>query len=151
MLFNRSKARFFSTEKNRIALVYGKNGSGNTTISEGISYLKDFATTANIPITVSFFDENCNNLTNADYSNFFVFNERYCENNIKIADSDGLKTILLFGKQAANADSIKKIASKHIKKEKAIEAKTGKKTRFPKMSKLEKTVAMAKEKFGLSK
>lgn len=104
-----AKLDFFAKEKNRIALVYGRNGSGKTTISEGISYLKTPATMTDIPINVSFFDENDTDLTNIDYSNLFVFNERYCENNIKIADSDGLKTILLFGKQAANADSIKKL------------------------------------------
>ena len=104
-----AKLDFFAKEKNRIALVYGRNGSGKTTISEGISYLKIPATMTDIPINVSFFDENDIDLTNIDYSNIFVFDERYCENNIKIADNEGLKTILLFGKQAINADSIKKL------------------------------------------
>ena len=45
----------------------------------------------------------------------------------------------------------KKIASTRIAKEKQIEAETGVKTSLPKMSKIEKTVAIAKEKLGLIK
>ncbi|MBQ9034776.1 MAG: hypothetical protein IJ099_02290 [Alphaproteobacteria bacterium] len=44
-----------------------------------------------------------------------------------------------------------KVASKRIEKEKAIEAKTGVKTRLPKMSKGAKIAAMVKESIGLSK
>ena len=44
-----------------------------------------------------------------------------------------------------------KVASKRIDKEKAIEAKTGVKTRLPKMSKGAKIAAMVKESIGLSK
>lgn len=48
-------------------------------------------------------------------------------------------------------NKLKKIASKRIDKEKAIEAETGVKTRLPKMSKGAKVVAMVKESLGLSK
>ena len=48
-------------------------------------------------------------------------------------------------------NKLKKIASKRIEKEKAIEAETGVKTRLPKMSKGAKVVAMVKESLGLSK
>lgn len=73
----------------------------------------------------------------------------------KLYNSDGTVVKMKYwqnGKDCtAKYNRLKKIASKHIEKEKAIEAKTGKKTRLPKMSKLEKTVAIAKEKLGLSK
>lgn len=45
----------------------------------------------------------------------------------------------------------KKVATKRIDKEKAIEAETGVKTRLPKMGKGAKVVAMVKESIGLSK
>ena len=48
-------------------------------------------------------------------------------------------------------NKLKRIATKRIDKEKAIEAETGVKTRLPKMSKGAKVVAMVKESIGLSK
>ena len=51
----------------------------------------------------------------------------------------------------AKYNRLKNIASKRIEKEKQIEEETGIKTRFPKMSKFEKTAAVVKEKLGLSK
>jgi antitoxin component YwqK of YwqJK toxin-antitoxin module len=73
----------------------------------------------------------------------------------KLYNSDGTVAELKYWQEGndctAKYETLKKIATKRIEKEKAVEAQTGKKTRLPKMNKFEKTIAMAKETLGLSK
>ena len=73
----------------------------------------------------------------------------------KLYNSDGTVSEMKYwqnGKDCtAKYEKLKKIATKRIEKEKQIEEETGIKTRFPKMSKFEKTAAVVKEKLGLSK
>ncbi|MBR1756648.1 MAG: hypothetical protein IJ738_03675 [Alphaproteobacteria bacterium] len=73
----------------------------------------------------------------------------------KLYNSDGTVAEMKYWQEGkdctAKYNKLKKIASKRIDKEKAIEAKTGVKTRLPKMSKGSKIIAMAKETLGLSK
>ena len=80
----------------RIALVYGKNGSGKSTISEA------FASIANNNfsegITASVIDAQKYIVPLTESPQIFVFNEKYIDENVKI-DDDGLGTIILFGGQ----------------------------------------------------
>ena len=73
----------------------------------------------------------------------------------KLYNSDGTVAEMKYWQEGkdctAKYNKLKKIASKRIDKEKAIEAETGVKTRLPKMSKGAKVVAMVKESLGLSK
>lgn len=100
----RIRGRCFKTDTNflffrkneRISIVYGKNGSGKSTISEGIASLSH----KEIPsdLTVSFIDSKQQAIPLGDDTNVFVFNERYIDENVKIDDA-GLGTIVLLGGQ----------------------------------------------------
>lgn len=100
------KGRMYSTEtelmfwgkqgnKNaRLSLLYGKNGSGKSTISDAFQCVKqsdnlDFEHISLISSGI---------LTEADKKCIHVFNERFIDSNIKIA-GDGLDSIIMFGKQ----------------------------------------------------
>ena len=73
----------------------------------------------------------------------------------KLYNSDGIVAEMKYWQEGkdctAKYNKLKKIASKRIDKERAIEAETGVKTRLPKMGKGAKVVAMVKESLGLSK
>ncbi len=94
---NETKFIFFTKPEEKISLVYGKNGSGKSTISEGIkvSVDKDYST----ELSATFIDENQHDLSLPDIKDsVFVFNEIYIDKNVKI-DDDGLGTIILLGGQ----------------------------------------------------
>ena len=110
----------FSSENNKITLIYGKNGTGKSTIARGINKISgknepeikvaEFLTTKN---------ETINNQTNE----IFVFNEDYIFNNIKIKE-DGLENIIIFGENIELQKEIdliiKKIENLQIDAQKTI-------------------------------
>lgn len=81
----------------RISIIYGKNGSGKSTISTGFYNVTSEYPTLDIDFKLI---DNVNSvLTSKDYkNNIFVFNEQYIDKNVKI-DDDGLGTIILLGEQ----------------------------------------------------
>lgn len=87
---------FFSGDNDRIAIVYGKNGSGKSTISDGFSHISsnDFSD----GLTAKLIDQSNTSIPLSDGSKIYVFNERYIDENVKI-DADGLGTIILLGGQ----------------------------------------------------
>lgn len=87
---------FFSGENDRIAIVYGKNGSGKSTISDGFSQIASGAISEEL--SASLVDRSNNVLALSSESKIFVFNEKYIDENVKI-DADGLGTIILLGGQ----------------------------------------------------
>lgn len=96
---------FFGQADQRIAIIYGKNGAGKSTVSEGVRTL-----TRAIPsdISASFFDSNSQPIPTTDLAkNVFVFNEHYIDENVKI-DDDGLGTIVLLGGQVSLQTEIDK-------------------------------------------
>ena len=94
---------FFPKTDNRISIVYGKNGSGKTTLSDG---LLSFFDKSLIPdISANLINIEQNNLPNSEEFNVCVFNEKYVDSNIKIAE-DGLGTIVLFGGQVSTQEAI---------------------------------------------
>ncbi len=93
-----TKFLFFTKPEERISIVYGKNGSGKSTISEGIKVSAD----GNYPseLSAAFIDENLHEIELPGIKeNVFVYNENYIDKNVKI-DDDGLGTIILLGGQA---------------------------------------------------
>ena len=87
---------FFPNPNDRISLIYGKNGSGKSTIAEGMASIA--ASGVFSDLSVSFIDENKQDVSIENGTNVFVFNEKYVDENVKI-DDDGLETIVLFGSQ----------------------------------------------------
>lgn len=95
--FNETKFIFFSKPEDKISLVYGKNGSGKSTISESVKVAADNGYSTELSAT--FIDENQHKLALSGIKdNVFVFNENYIDKNVKI-DDDGLGTIILLGGQ----------------------------------------------------
>ena len=87
----------YPNNKDRIAVVYGKNGSGKSTISTGFQNVA--STTFESDINLKLIDGSNVELNSEDYkNNVFVFNEQYIDRNVKI-DDDGLGTIILLGAQ----------------------------------------------------
>lgn len=95
---------FWSKETSRISLLYGRNGSGKSTISDAFNLMKngemsDFSVIKPISFSNEFFGEE-------DKKNIFVFNEKFVDKNIKI-DEDGIGSIVMFGPQAELDDQIR--------------------------------------------
>lgn len=98
----------FPNPNDRISIVYGKNGSGKSTISEGLSSIAEniFPT----DLTASLLNTENHTVALSEDSKLFVFNEKYIDENVKI-DDDGLSTIILLGGQVnVQADIDKKLA-----------------------------------------
>lgn len=113
----------FSKEKQnpRFSLVYGKNGSGKSTISRGF---RKIAGIEKPQIELSeVLDENNAVLTLADedQKSLYVFNEDFIEDNIRI-DGDGLNTIIVMGAIKEVDDKIKKIQPTYDKSVIDVEA-----------------------------
>ena len=87
---------FFPGDNKRIAIVYGKNGSGKSTISDGFSHIASGDSSQEL--SASLIDQSDNEIALAPESKIFVFNEKYIDENVKI-DADGLGTIILLGGQ----------------------------------------------------
>ena len=90
--------KFYEKAEDRIALVYGKNGSGKSTISAGFTILTNNDECAANELKASLFDEVNQPIAVSENDKIFVFNEEYIDNNVKI-DGDGLGTIILLGSQ----------------------------------------------------
>lgn len=93
---------FFEKEHHRLCLIYGKNGSGKSTISQAFDAVKHNSQSliANQIIDKS---DAAVDLTNEDQkNNIFVFNEEYVNSKVKIKDN-GLDAIVLLG-DVANID-----------------------------------------------
>ena len=94
--FKEEKNLLFFNDNNRISIVYGKNGSGKSTISQGIATISTDDTQSDI--STFFIDSNRQDIEFLGKENVFVFNEDYIDKNVRI-DEDGLGTIVLLGEQ----------------------------------------------------
>lgn len=99
---------------NRSVVIFGKNGSGKTTISNAFLNYKldgtDFS-------TVKFYDDK-NNEVSIIKDNLWVFNETFIDNNVKLSeDKDGINAIVLFGENS-EIDAKLDALNEKVKKEK---------------------------------
>ncbi len=96
----KTSLELFQSQNHRMCLIFGKNGTGKSTISKAFlklsgaeiqeitsSYLEDFSGK-----TIS-----CSG--DSQSGKIFVFNEDYIQNKVRLKE-DGLGTIVMFGKQA---------------------------------------------------
>lgn len=121
----RTKMTFFKNEKNRICLIYGKNGSGKSTISRAVQKIKgcDYPQITD----AKYIDKDGNEVTvkEENQDHIFVFNEDYIEKNVRVKE-DGLSTIVLLGDQGDLDDKIEcaKTEFESAKKKLEIEEET---------------------------
>lgn len=81
-----------------MGLIYGKNGTGKSTISRAFSKVKGKEEPT--IVSANLVDENGNvlNLVDDDKKRIHVFNEEYIDNNIRLRpDGQGLETIVVLG------------------------------------------------------
>ena len=91
---NAEELVLFPNSLDRISIIYGRNGSGKTTISEGFSSIQK---NKSGNVTVKLFNQ-CDKEISVKPDDIFVFNEDYISNNMHIED-DGLNAIVLFDDQ----------------------------------------------------
>lgn len=101
---------FFKQEKSRLCIVYGKNGSGKSTISKS---LQGTATDLSLELMSK---DNCLSIDN---TKIYVFNEEFIRENIDVK-YESLDPVILFGEQVAID---KKIEEKQGNLEKAQKEK----------------------------
>lgn len=99
--------KFFEKNHHRFCLIYGKNGSGKSTISQVFNAIKSDKQYFEI---VKILDSNEQEIqiTNEQKDQIFVFNEEYINDRVKIKD-DGLDTIILLGDAVDLEEKFKKI------------------------------------------
>ncbi|MFP8916880.1 AAA family ATPase [Enterococcus innesii] len=101
---------FFSNEGDnsyptRVGIVYGKNGSGKSTITKAFQKCSDASNTSISSALLYDFEKKSIVETDAVKQNIFVFNEDFIEKNVKIKE-EGLDTIVMFGEQADIEETI---------------------------------------------
>lgn len=85
-----TKLQCFTKDKTRISIIYGKNGSGKSTISKAICKTES-------DLSCSLLDKN-DNLLEVSQDHIHVFNEDYVKNKVEVQDG-GLETVILLGEQ----------------------------------------------------
>ena len=112
---------FFPSENDRICLIYGKNGSGKSTISRAF---KKIISPDEKEISYSRlydFGGSATQILEEDLSKkIFVFNEDYIRNKVSFRE-DGLRTIAMFGKQVELETLIEKAEADLKNAQKALE------------------------------
>lgn len=98
---------FYQKNSERIAIIYGKNGSGKSTISRAFSCYKSTGGIPNLEAQLIDFSSASIVATEPHQSNIFVFNEDYVQQNVRL-QQNGLDTIVMFGKQVDLDDKIAK-------------------------------------------
>ncbi len=112
---------FWDKESSRISLLYGRNGSGKSTISDAFESLKNNESVDFTAITPIPFENNT--FTEDDKKNIYVFNEKFVDRNIKI-NEDGIGAIVMFGRQAELDNQIQEKKVLYDQKLAEIEADT---------------------------
>lgn len=92
----------------RISLIYGKNGSGKSTISRGFRKLTGAEESQIESAEVLDASGSIITVSEDEKDSIYVFNEEFIEDNIRI-DDDGLNTIVVMGAVKDADDKIKKI------------------------------------------
>ena len=96
------------TQKPNFSLIYGKNGSGKSTISHGFRKLTGDEELQIESMELLDADGSTIEVCEEEKNNTYVFNEEFIEDNIKIED-DGLSAIVVMGAVKDVDDNIKQI------------------------------------------
>jgi len=93
-----AELELFSKQQERISIIYGRNGSGKSSIAKALRELVKDGLNSYEKVDLLDYDGNKVNLSDVEKKNTFVFDEEYINQNIKIA-GNGLKSIVMFGEQ----------------------------------------------------
>lgn len=96
------------TQKPNFSLIYGKNGSGKSTISRGFRKITGDEELQIESMELLDADGSTIEVCEEEKNNIYVFNEEFIEDNIKIED-DGLSAIVVMGAVKDVDDKIKQI------------------------------------------
>ena len=102
--------------KHEVTLIYGKNGCGKTTISNGFecySCTKKECVDCNLKKIEEFklIDKDDNQLTCSEIEKrkIFVYNENFIDQNVKLVNTEALSSIVMLGKQIEIDNKLKKL------------------------------------------
>ena len=95
----------FKNTNDRIAMIFGRNGSGKSTIAQGFIEYVTSINPRNIDLKLITKDGAIYISPDGKTSKIFVFNEEYINNNVKLKE-DGLDTIVLLGAQVGLEEKI---------------------------------------------
>ena len=91
--------------KKQSTIIYGRNGSGKTSICNAINELK---TNSSEDFITKFVDENNNDVVFDYEKQLYVFNEHFINDKVRFTTTDGLDTIVLLGNEKVQEDDINK-------------------------------------------
>lgn len=103
-------------KSNRIALLYGKNGSGKSTIAQGFREYRDSVNPRTVTLTPMDGASYISISPSGKPEKFFVFDEEYVSTRVRIKDS-GLDAIVLFGEQVTLEEQLAEMERKHETKQ----------------------------------
>ncbi|WP_459849398.1 AAA family ATPase [Campylobacter concisus] len=101
------KLNFFEKEYHRFCLIYGKNGSGKSTISQAFDAIKQNNQSFIVSQIINNSDVVVNPIKEDQRKNIFVFNEEYVNSKVKIKNN-GLDAIVLLGDAKNINEKLKK-------------------------------------------
>ena len=104
-IFQNSELEVFPIQKNvicRISNIYGKNGSGKTTISKAIKG------NSSERLNIKFMDSDNNEIICDTREKIYVYDEEFIDTNVKTSE-DGIKTVIMLGEQKKLDDKIIKL------------------------------------------
>lgn len=96
----------FNNEQDRISFIYGRNGSGKTSISNAFESLKNDSNSDFESIKLKDFDSNDIIVQDDDKNKIYVFSEKFIDEKIKFSN-DGMNTIVMFGQQIEIEEELK--------------------------------------------
>lgn len=98
----------FLKSNTRLSFIFGRNGSGKTSISNALSCIRDNDLLYYENLELIDYSSNRINITEEERKKIYVFNENFIDSNIKFADENGMNTIVMFGEQIELEEELKK-------------------------------------------
>jgi energy-coupling factor transporter ATP-binding protein EcfA2 len=95
-------------KKNRVALLYGRNGSGKSMIAQGFREYRDSVIPRTVALKLTDGTSDIGFSPGEAQGKIFIFDEEYITNRVKV-DNSGLDAIVLFGDQVALDEQIEKV------------------------------------------
>lgn len=106
----------------KVSLIYGRNGSGKSTIAKAFRKIKGEVITASIITDVTNTTKQSVTLSDEERAGIFVFDEDFVTDNVRIEES-GLGSIVMFGEQVNLTSQIEQVESELKKAENAVKLK----------------------------